>query len=139
MSTSLYRISLSSLLVALVALQQTYAINNLDFVPLKQVCIQNNFLSISSEDIDEADIETICSQIIESQNVEDIQNSRYDLIELSANEHFQYVSDYSFPASNNLFVAKNICTLPVYLNKELPITLHDKRALIKQLNLQLRI
>ncbi len=138
MSTSIYRISLSSLLVALVTLQQAYAINSLDCSVLKEMCIQDNVCYIDGTASDEEEIEQICIQI---QEVQKSKKNQYDVVKHIAPQTFQHQSIFSIPDFTSdhfqsfyevAVVQDEISSIPI-------VDFLDKRILSEQLHLQLRI
>lgn len=138
MSTSIYRISLSSLLVALVTLQQAYAINSLDCSVLKEMCIQDNVCYIDATNSDEQEIEQICIQI---QEVQKSKKNQYDVVRQIAPQSFQHQSSFSIPDfTSNYFQSFYEIVISQDEISSIPIVDDlDKRILGEQLHLQLRI
>lgn len=138
MSTSIYRISLSSLLVALVTLQQAYAINSLDCSVLKEIYIQDNVCYIDGTTSDEQQIEQICIQI---QEVQKSKKSQYDVVKQISPQSYHYQNSFSIPDFTSHHF-QNFYEIVVSQDEILSIPIIDfldKRILAEQLHLQLRI
>lgn len=131
-----YRISLGSLLVALVAFQQSYAINSIDQNKWKSIFCEANICYFDLEDEENEPCVEIPCQLQQHEQEHYLQYSGITHIH---QQDLVYEAEFTFPEGHHYFNEARDVSIHSAPQQYFPEIHSDQRSVIAGLSMQLRI